>query len=857
MTAPDGRPGPATTLGRERERLAESARQGNIEGFPARAARLVDDYFRDRLEETLDDDPGLRAAPFALVAVGGYGRNELCPASDLDVMLLYKGRLPDAAERLSAALFHPLWDLGLDLGHGVRTIRDCLSLARQDYQVLASLLDARFITGDPGVMRRFHRSFASFARGRSRSFAEWLGERNVEREARYGDSSALLEPDLKNGLGALRDAHQIGWCSVLLGARQGWETPLSGGERERLASDFAFILQARTALHLATGRRTDTLFFDLQPRVAELRGFCEPDQNPHERALGVEAFLSRLHKAMARVKSLRSAFLRDCFPPRFRRVRKYGEVLDAPEGLRLRDPESAATRPETALTLFRTVAETGLPLSLETLRLVRRRARTWAEALASTPGTLHELLFILRKEHGARAASMMLETDFLAALLPEFGAVQHLVQFDDYHVHPVGPHTLVTVTNLAGFLRGEGGYLASLASEVRKPEVLLLAALFHDLGKGHPGHSATGAELVRRVLPRFGVSPEDVEEVAFLVLHHLLLPKTAMRKDLSDESVVVHFGSLAGSLERLVMLHLLSTADSMATGPRAWSSWTHSLFSELFLKTRNLFTHGPMSEPYAAQRLLEAKDAVRTIADRTLPPDFVDRQLDRISLRAFQALPPEDLARHMELVRRFREKPDRKVLLEARKSPVHGAFEVTVVCENMPGRFTRLTGSLSMHRLDILSADVFTWGGGLVVDVFRVGAPSDQLFTEELWEQLGRTMRAALAGELSPAEKLEQMRRSPLNQAKSAPPLPPDLKVDTSASDFYTILEIAAPDRLGLLHDIARCLERMGIEVHLAKITTKSGRIADIFYVRDTGGVRNLSAERIEELRRELLPVLR
>ncbi|MGE4291228.1 MAG: [protein-PII] uridylyltransferase [Desulfovibrio sp.] len=856
MTEQDGRPGPAKALGLERERLTEFARQGNIEGFPAKAARLMDDYFRDRLEETVDACPGLRAVPFALVAVGGYGRNELCPASDVDVLLLFKGRIPAEAKQLSTALFHPLWDLGLDLGHGVRTLKDCLSLAREDFQVLSSLLDARFVAGDPGVMRRFNDSFASFAKGRGRSFAAELTERNVEREARYGDSSALLEPDLKNGLGALRDAHQIGWCSVLLSADRHWDNPLSGGERERLAGDFAFILQARTALHLATGRRTDTLFFDLQPRVAELRGFCTPEQNPHERALGVEEFLSRLHRSMARIKSLRSAFLRENFPPRFRRTRRCGEVLEAPEGLKLRDPEFASTRPDTGLLLFRHAAETGLPLSLETLRMVRRRARAWAESLASAHGTLYELLFILGRPHGAHAASMMLETDFLAALIPEFGAVQHLVQFDDYHVHPVGPHTLVTVANLAGFLRGEGGYLASLASEVRKPELLLLAGFFHDLGKGRPGHSAAGAEIVREILPRFGVPPEDVEEVAFLVLHHLLLPKTAMRKDLSDESVVAQLTGMAGTLDRLVMLHLLSIADSMATGPRAWSSWSQALFSELFLKARNLFTHGPMSAPFAARQLMEAKDTVRAIAERTLPPKFVARHLDKISLRAFQALPPEDLAHHLDMVWRFQESAGRKVLLEARRSSVPGAFEVTVVCENMPGRFARLTGSLTMHHFDILSADVFTWGGGLVVDVFRVSPPPDKLYPDTVWEQLAKTMHGALTGEISPADKLEQMRRSPLHQTKAAPPLPPDLKVDNSASDFYTILEVAAPDRIGLLHDIARCLERLGIEVHLAKITTKSGRIADIFYVREASGLRHVGEKRIAELRRELLPVL-
>ncbi|MEF2144611.1 MAG: [protein-PII] uridylyltransferase [Desulfovibrionaceae bacterium] len=851
----DTRPDPAAILGKSRRELARLAMETGTQGFPARNSRLMDDYFRDRLDQSLENDPELRAVPFLLAAVGGYGRNELCPSSDVDVLLLFPRRIPGHAEALSSALFHPLWDLGLDLGHGVRTIKDCLSLARTDNQVLSSLLDIRYIAGDPDVMRAFHAAFAKLAKGRGRSFAAWLVERNQEREKRYGDSSALLEPDLKNGLGALRDAHQIGWTSVLLSMDQNWINPLSGGERERLASDFAFILQARTALHLATGRRTDTLFFDLQPRVAEMRGFCSPDDSPLERGLGVEKFLSHLHKSMARIKSLRDTFLRHCFPPRFCRTRRHGDTLEAPEGLKFANPVQAATRPEMGLSLFRHSAATGLPLSLEAMRLVRRCSKNWADQLAGSPVVLHELLDILSAPHGAKASTTLMETGMLGELFPEFEAVQHLVQFDDYHVHPVGRHTLATVANLASFLRGEV-LSANLAGEIDRPDLLLLAGFYHDLGKGRSGHSYVGADLARRLLPAHGLSQEDAEEVSFLVLHHLLLPKIAMRKDLSDEAVVAQAAGMAGTLERLSMLHLLSMADSMATGPRAWSSWTQALFSELFLKARNLLTHGPMSAPFAARQLLEAKEAVRTIAERTMDKYFVDHCLESIPPRAFQALPPEDLARHLDLVRRFRESPTRKVLLEARKDAVPGTFEIVVACEDMVGRFAQLTGCLTLHQLDILSADVFTWTGGIVLDVFRVSPPQDDLYPESVWERLGKAMQQALSGELNVAEHLESMRRSPLHAIKSSPPLPPDVRIDPRASDFYTIIEVAAPDRIGLLHDIARCLERLGIEVHLAKITTKSGRIADIFYVRESGGLRLEGAQRMTEITEALLAVL-
>jgi [protein-PII] uridylyltransferase len=853
---------PVRLLGEQRQALADQAREHGVEGLTTQATALMDQYFRDQLQRTVDRNPALLRTPFTLVAVGGYGRHELCPASDVDVLLLFKRHIPAAAEELSAALFHPLWDLGLDLGHGVRTVKDCLALARDDFQVLSSLLDIRYVAGDPGIMQRFKISFPRVARSRGRAFAAWVTEQNVGREARYGDSSALLEPNLKNGLGALRDAHQIGWCSVLLNADQDWTNPLSHNERQRLLTDFSFILQARAALHLATGRRTDTLFFDLQPRVAELRGFCRSNQAPLERALGVEHFLSRLHRCMGRIKALRHAFFRECFPPRFRRVRRLQisastQLLETPQGLQLRQPQQHAPDPHAGLRLFAHAARTGQPLALETLRMVRRHARDWAAALSAKPEALHDLLDIFTLPHALEAGQMMLETGFLGALIPEFGAVQDLVQFDDYHVHPVGPHTLVTMTTLAAFLRGGEEFPASLAQEVPRPDLLLLAGLFHDLGKGKPGHSETGAEIARRVLARFSLPEQDVQLVAFLVRHHLLLPKTATRKDLSDEAVVGHAASIAGTKERLVMLHLLSTADSMATGPRAWSSWTEALFSELFLKARNLLSHGPMSAPTAARQIMEARDAVRAIAERTLPPPFVARHLDRVSPRAFQALPPEDLARQLELMHRFQESPTRRVLLEARKSDVADTFEVTVACKNTPGRFARLTGSLTMHHLDILSADVFTWGRGMVVDVFRVSPPQDKLFPDSVWERLVRTMRGALSGEISPAQELEQMRRSPLHQGRPAPPLPPSVKLDAGSSDFYSIIEVAAPDRLGLLHDIACVLGRLGIEIHLAKITTKSGRIADIFYVRGADGMRINGPEQEKKLRQELLPVLR
>jgi len=317
----------ALALRQGRSSLVEAALAGDLSGYPSAASSLMDAYFRERLAE-LAQDPQISlelpaSPPFALVAVGGYGRGELCPASDVDVLVLYEGAVPKSAEELSRGLFHPLWDLGLDLGHGVRAMKDGLALAQEDQQVLTSLLNIRLLAGDARVLERFQRDFSEkVLAGAAEPFGQWVMAHNAQRRAEYGDSSGLLEPELKNGLGGLRDVHQIRW---LLGLRPAVARPFTPGDRAALEADYAFVLSARTALHLAARRKTDRLSFDFQPQVARALGFAgaEPgDGGPSAESsaalatgLAVEAFLSRLHQSMTRIRAMRQACWLEAFPP--------------------------------------------------------------------------------------------------------------------------------------------------------------------------------------------------------------------------------------------------------------------------------------------------------------------------------------------------------------------------------------------------------------------------------------------------------------------------------------------------------------------------------------------------------------
>jgi [protein-PII] uridylyltransferase len=834
-----------------------------LAAFAAACSDRTDAYFRARLAEIATDFPDQAKDPFALVAVGGYGRGELCPGSDIDVLLVFARRIPKYAEPFSQALFFPLWDLGLDLGHGVRTVRDCLTLAKDDFQVLASLVDARLLAGDTALFRDFLAQVEKKAlRRKAGRFAEWISSRNAERERTFGDASGLLEPELKNGLGGLRDAHQIRWLARVLPSRPGEPPLFDANETDELARSEAFVLAARTALHLAAGRKNDKLFFELAPRVAELLSYAA--ETP---GLAVERFLSDLHQAMGRIKAMREALFAtrapDKHPPRAIGLPR--GMARQPDGLAFAPDADPGREPLLALEIFRAAAAAGLPLAWTARRLVRSRLAEIA-ALRENPQTLAALLDVLAAQRGEEACLALLDTGLLACLIPEFGAVEHLVQFDGFHVHPVGRHTLRTVRILAGFLHDQGGRPALVARALAHPERLLLAGLFHDLGKGRGEHEKVGAAIAGTALSRLGLDPAAVDDVRFLVEQHLLLPRTATRRDLCDEGVAAGVAAEIKSPERLDMLYLLSLADSEATGPLAFNPRTAALLSELFSKVRRLLTEGPLAEPFAPARMLSTRDRVRAKAAALLDPEFVERALAALPPRATLVLEPETLVRHLQLSRRLNEavaedrtrKPSGKggvgvVLLEACRIEHQCCFELTLAALDRPGLFATLAGAISLHGLDIHSAEVFTWTDGTAMDVFQVSEPQDALFPDEAFARIGRSASYALQGKLDLEFRLAERRNSPLVRQRKTPPFTASVTVDNRASDFHTLVEVKATDRLGLLYDIASAISRQGADIQLARIGTAQGRVADIFYVREPDGRKIEEPDRIAAIEAALL----
>jgi [protein-PII] uridylyltransferase len=842
--------------------------------YVAALADVFDRYFRERLAECEAEEH--RRAAFALVAVGGYGRRELCPGSDIDVLVVFGGECPVDAPELARCLFFPLWDLGVELGHGVRTIAQCLELAREEHQVLASLLDARFIAGEEavfeGLMARLSRDVFP---QRAADFALWLARGNEERKAAYGDAGGVLEPNLKNGLGGLRDAHQVRWLLALDAGRER-DAALLAPELAALAEDARFVLAARVHLHRLSGRKNDKLYFEHQERLAEAMGFGRRG----DRA-GVERFLAKLLRAMADIKALRlSAWpllagalgALDLSAPAVSVAR--GVEL-APEGLRFAPGLSDAAVMEGLFDLLAACARSGRALSHETLRRIRDVAPELGRLAGVSPRTgrrLYEGLGALMAVDGTGAAmDAVMATGLLRAMLPEFARVEDIVAFDIYHVHPVGRHSLEAVRLLAALPAGEPSRYRELLDGLPRPELAFWGLLLHDVGKGlGGGHAEKGAQLAETLLARLAAPPEARHTVAALVREHLLLPETATERDLADRDVVAGVAGRVATVEMLDMLTLIARCDGLATGPQAWTAWKESLVFALYDKVRVAIEQGRIFDAGDARIMLDTRERVRELAREHMAPEALERALLAMPPRYLVVEPPETILAHLALLEELdaaeaedrRMRPSAKTARRGRDVAVltHEAlaegdgFSVTVAARGVRALFATVAGALALHDLSIHDADVFVWEGGVTILSLRTGNPPDVLYADEVFARVARAIRYALAGKLFLAYRLAKKRASFLGASgPGGPRTPPVVALDNRASDLYTVLEVTCDDRVGLLYDIARTLYELRLETHLARVVTPAGRVRDVFYVRGPDGRRVEDPEQAEEIKAALL----
>jgi len=806
---------------------------------PAWFSARMDEWVRTACQNRLD--PGGKTL---VLALGGYGRGQLFPFSDIDLLVcLPESGAPDP-QLLAEDLFVPLWDSGFDVGHGIRTFPETIALASGDYEVLCSLLDARLLFGSADLFVEFQ---AAIARNlviplRGELFT-WLARRHEVRHRQFGDATHLLSPNLKEGRGGQRDHQTTQWLETLC-LIGGEASPfLSSSEQEALSHSAGFTSLVRVALHRISKRKNDVLHLELQPEIAQLIGYGPADDRD-----SVESFLSDLHKAMSETRLL----CRLCLDKaRFSAGPTESWTHSSEAGL---DFSILVADPANILELFRHSAHTGIPIGWHTRRIIQDRFSALSGDLNWQQPLVSRFEEILCSPHAGQALDQMLEVGFLPLFVPEFAAVEHLVQFDAYHKLPAGPHLVETVKNLTIFDL-EHEFLGDFLHSVHADPCLRWAALLHDIGKGNGDHAVNGSRLSRLILGRMGYGDDFVQECAFLIEHHLLLVHTATRHDLGEESVVMELAQKIGSIRRLDLLTLLTWADSMATGPKAWNPWIENLLRETYFKTRKVLEHGIMSDEILVHRLSTMRDALRSVRPNHFSIGEFERFLSVMPARYLMQSPPQRIIEHIEQVHAFRKRSDDvPFLLSWEHRPHSRSLRVTLVSIDRPGLFARVCAALARHGMSVLGAELCVWDDKTVVDVFWVTEPLDMLYAEQTVE----AFQSSLSGLFADENRLDKLPVQITTRLRKFYALDRELvsvRLDNGASDFHTVLSIQAPDVPGLLATVSLCLYRLGLDLVFAKIATQKDKAMDILHIREGG--EKIPDSECESLERTLSLLIR
>ena len=859
---------PVQVLQKKKDKLVSRFVRGHVPNFVEEHAEILDEYFQESFaRSSVGPRIHLEKNPCVLMALGGYGRKEQCLHSDVDVLLLFKKRVPEEAKELVQEIFYPLWDVGLEVGHGTRSLRECTRLAAEDFDVFTSMIDARFLCGISSLYSDLMEEVQDkVLRKRGRALVKWLVETSQTRHAQFGDSAFLLEPNVKEGLGGLRDYHAIRWLAWgKYHIRQISELVDNGylarDELQGLSEAVSFIWKVRNWLHYITGRKCDQLYFEHQVTLARNLGF--EDANGQQ---AVERFLGDMHGHMEFVKHLHRSFLNKVMPrgekPYKRKVvsrlRIQGLRIDS-DALHFEFPEAIGANPLLLIKIFEQSALLGVPLSIEANRLVRKNLPMVDEAFQRSPAVVRSLRRILvSPPQTFNVLNEMLNTGILVALVPEMKDIVNRIQYDEYHVHPVDKHSLLTVRILKhlGDPASEQGspLCAQLLEEIAKPELLLWAGLFHDVGKGKPegDHSEQGAEIARRVFARMGFAADDIDTISFLVKEHLSMIKTATQRDIQDEKVVVQFARRFRDEDDLKMLYLLTVADCVATGPKAWNSWTDVLLKELFFKVHHILRKGELATRSSAEVVEKKREEVFR-KTHSLSRDKLETLFENMSPRYLLYTPAKEIVRHVELYQMLGDVPF--VIDPGPRSEAY--FRTVTVCaRDRPGLFSSLSGVLTLNNLDILNANIYTWRNQIALDIFTVRAPRDSLHEDEVWSKVRNDLHAVLGGALDLDDALSEKLLSYRSSRKSGPTKPDRIAVDNRNSDFFTMIEIHTHDFPGLLYGITNALFRCNLDVRIAKIATNVDQVVDIFYVRDREGQKVDDEESVAGIKDAIRKVL-
>lgn len=834
LTLPTARPGAALArlkAGVQAERAALQSRfraTGDAGAVLREHRQLVDKVLKDMWRQ-LQMPPSL-----ALLAVGGYGRGELYPFSDIDVLVLLPAAPSADLGTKIETLIGTLWDTGLELGHSVRTVAECVDQSRKDITVTTSLLEARLIIGDRELFGQFEQATRRGVDGPAFFKAKRLEQE--QRHTKFQDSPYSLEPNLKEAPGGLRDLQVILWISRACGLGVSWEELARRGlitrqEAHRAQRHLKLLQDLRVRLHYAAGRREDRLLFDYQEGLARDLGY---EATEHRRA--GEQLMQAYFRAAKAITQLNTILLQnlgaEIFPVRHsdtrvinERFRRVGELLDA-RTLDLFEREPSAIL-ESFLVMQQHSELKGMTAA--TLRALWRGRMRIDAAFRRDPRNHALFLSILQQPRGiVHELRRMNQYGILGRYLPAFRRVVGQMQHDLFHVYTVDQHILAVVRNVRRFTMLEFAHEYPLCSRLiagfERHWLLYIAAIFHDIAKGRNGdHSRLGKVEARRFCREHGLSAEDVALVEFLVEHHLTMSSTAQKQDLSDPDVVRRFAGVVKTERRLVALYLLTVADIRGTSPKVWNAWKGKLLEDLFQATQSVFAGGELeADQYIQAKQNEAKRLLRLYGLSDSVQDPLWRHLDVPYFLRHEA---QEIAWHTRLLH-YRVNAD-KPAIKARPSPAGEGLQIMIYVTDQRDLFARICGYFASIGFNIADAKIYTTRHGYALDTFQVmdagSASHYRDMIEKIEKELGEWLEKQVP--LPPPISGRVSRR-----ARHFPIAPEVRILPDEKSQFYS-LSVTAGDRPGLLYAIAGVLSRHNVSLQTAKIVTLGERAEDVFVV--------------------------
>lgn len=791
------------------------------------------------------------AGPHALVALGGYGRCEMAPHSDVDLLFLF-AKSQDKVPEAVAGVFNPLWDLGFEVGHSSRTMDDVVRAVREDLQSRTAMMDGRLLAGDAALFAQFQKRL--YKRVPKRTVAELHRLRQQRLAARQ--SVQLLEPNVKESPGGLREMQMFEWALKAKVRAPDWgdlcEQYLDGGGAS-LARSRAFLWRVRHALHFAAGRKRDVLEHDLKPRIAAALGYEAQGQE-----LAAECFMRDYYLHARTVYHLvERAFQRLTRKPRNTSRSMYIERgVAAIEGeIVLADGEAYfAADPLRLLKIFLTAQSKNLELSDSVQGAVRASLPLIDDEFRRQPTARDLFLKILkRKYRTAGTLRRMHDLGVLGAYLPEFGRLTCLVQYDIYHIYTVDEHTLVALENLAALEKQEGS-MATILAQCTRRDLLFFAVLLHDVGKWkRDDHIARGVEMTEELSERMGLDPEERSMLCFLVKHHQDMVLISRRRNLDDYEMIAEFAGLFANAEWLRALYLVSYADLSAVAPDAWTDWQGALLWELYYKTAEQL-HSDMQALEAKQRARQVlNEHLDHIGSRWSAQRVVQFQehIEQLAPGYLVAYNRAQIKVHLEMITRLsRERPFVVEFIEH-----EGHTEIVVCTRDQRQLMAKICGALAVNDINILRADVHTRADDVVLDIFQVtnidGSPALPDWKKgRMRERVAEVISLRLkARDLLARYSSSWDRRRRQRQYDQ----PPRIAFDNQISARYTVVDIEAQDNVGLLYRIAYLLGELDLNIHRAIINTVAARAQDAFYIVDAEGQKIASHEQLERIQQYLL----